>query len=530
MSGYLSAAQSSNSKVFVYGPPGSGKSSIAVKLARVLNLPVYDLDELIVERTGISIPEIFANEGEAGFRVYESDALETLLGGGRAVVALGGGALLNSDNRRMVEEAGSVLCLQASLETIIQRMEADQNQRPLFGEDDPQRINQLLSERETHYRSFPLKLETDGRSLEQLVWQAQIILGMFHVTGMKHGYDACVSRGGLANIGEMFLQRGIHGPFVVVSDDNVGPLYAESVIEALHSAGFVTDSFTVPAGEAYKTVATVIDMWDSFTRSGIERSSTVIALGGGVIGDLAGFAAATYLRGVDWVCLPTSVLAMVDASLGGKTGADLPQGKNLIGAFHPPRLVYADLDVLSTLPEEEMRSGFAEVVKHGVIADPELYELCSQGWDGINSNLDQIIKRAMAVKIQVLQKDPFEKGLRAVLNFGHTLGHAIEKASDYAIRHGEAVSIGMVAATCLSEDLGIAEHGLTVSIKNTLSDMGLPTRIPPQITRDQIARAIVLDKKRDKGKVGLVLPIRIGKVRFGVQIDDIHRLIEAGEV
>jgi 3-dehydroquinate synthetase len=234
---------------------------------------------------------------------------------------------------------------------------------------------------------------------------------------------------------------------------------------------------------------------------------------------MAGFAAATFLRGVSWVALPTSLLAMVDASLGGKTGIDLPQGKNLVGAFYSPRLVLADPLALDTLPEAELRSGMAEVVKAGVIGDPELFGLCALGWDALRVKLAEVVCRAMAVKISVIGSDPYETGRRAVLNLGHTIGHAVELVSNFQLRHGEAVAIGMVAASRLAERLEIAEPGLADKIENVLSGLSLPVEIPPELDRQAVFSAVQLDKKRLDGSVRFVLPVRLGDVRFGVDVN-----------
>jgi 3-dehydroquinate synthetase len=218
---------------------------------------------------------------------------------------------------------------------------------------------------------------------------------------------------------------------------------------------------------------------------------------------------------------------MVDASLGGKTGFDLPGGKNLVGAFHAPRLVLADPLVLQTLPDEELRSGMAEVVKHGIISDPALFATCDRGWSEVRPNLDEIVRRAIGVKAGVIQADPYEQGLRASLNLGHTLGHGLEVASGYRLRHGEAVSIGIVAATRLAVRKEIASPELSMEIQQVLNGLGLPTEIPPDLDRSLIAAAIGLDKKRSGGKVRFVLPVRIGKVRTGVEIEDILEVFDS---
>jgi 3-dehydroquinate synthetase len=227
----------------------------------------------------------------------------------------------------------------------------------------------------------------------------------------------------LAQVGNLLHERGLQNP-ILVTDENVAKFHAESVLASLDRAGFSPKIITVPAGEAHKNLGTIQKLWNAFLEHGLDRKSTVIALGGGVIGDMAGFAASTYMRGIHWVCVPTSLLSMVDASLGGKTGFDLPEGKNLIGSFYPPKLVLADPQVLRTLPEPEFISGLAEVVKHGIIADPELFNLCARGLDCVKDNLEQIVRQAMAVKIKIIEEDPMKRISRG-LEPGHTVGHAI---------------------------------------------------------------------------------------------------------
>lgn len=480
-----------------------------------------DLDNQIVQGAGMSIPQIFAAEGEPGFRQRETAALQALVQNRHQVVSLGGGALLDENNRILAESAGLVLCLSASLETLSARVAEDGSIRPLIADGG---LVELLERRAAHYTSFTYQLEVTNLEIEQAAWQAQVKLGAFHVRGMGVGYDARVEAAGLDRVGEYLRHRKLNGPIALVSDEHVASLYAERVLASLRESGYPARLIVIPPGEAFKRIETVNGLWDGFLDAGLERGSTALALGGGVVGDLVGFAAATYLRGVRWVALPTSLLAMVDASLGGKTGADLPRGKNLIGAFHPPALVLADPGVLRSLPEIELRSGLAEVVKHGVIGDQWLFELCSRGWDAVNKNLDEIVRRAMAVKIKVIEEDPYERGQRAALNLGHTLGHAVELASDFRLRHGQAVAIGMVTAARLSERLGLAQSGLTQRIESVLLGLGLPTEIPDDLSRDQILNALRVDKKRAGGKARLALPVRIGEVQVGIMVDDIELL------
>jgi len=289
-------------------------------------------------------------------------------------------------------------------------------------------------------------------------------------------------------------------------------------MESLENSGFDVRGITIPTGEKYKTLDTVSRLWDAFSTAKIERRSTVLALGGGVVGDLSGYAASAWLRGVPWVAVPTSLLSMVDASIGGKTGFDLKQGKNLVGAFHPPRLVLVDPEVLTTLPTAEWTNGLAEVIKHGVIADPELFEECRE-LDS-SGNLPGLISSAMAVKVKIIEEDPFEKGRRSVLNLGHTVGHGVELVSGFRIRHGEAVAIGMVTEARIAEKCGLAKAGLANEIASVVRAVGLPTEIPLDLDWDAITSAMTRDKKKIGGRINFALPASIGDVRAGVDVDD----------
>ncbi len=322
------------SKIFVYGPPGSGKSSLGRRLAQELRLSFIDLDETITIQSGMTIVDIFNQEGEASFRKRERALLEDVVNEGVDVVALGGGALLDAHNRTLVESRGIVLCLTASVNKLLDRLSVDENERPLISNNIPMKLKTLLEDRVDHYASFQLKLNTTELPLDSLIWRALVMLGMFHVTGMGEGYDVRVGVGGINHLGDALTLRGLQGPVVIVSDNNVAEYYLDQATNTLENSGYAVKAAVFPAGEEYKTIGTIETLWNVFLDAGLERRSTVVALGGGVMGDLAGFAAATYKRGVPWVVVPTSLLAMCDASLGGKTGADLPQGKNQIGAFH----------------------------------------------------------------------------------------------------------------------------------------------------------------------------------------------------
>jgi 3-dehydroquinate synthase len=514
--------------LFLYGPSGSGKSTLGPRLAQELNTPFDDLDEIICRQSGKSIPEIFQQEGEAGFRKREKEALKNCLVSGNRVIALGGGALLDSDNRQLAEQHGKIICLTAKIPVLVERLEKTSNVRPLLhnGASLAVQLESLVKKREQHYASFTHQLDTSNLTQEEAVSRVLLLAGMFRISGMGREYDVRVIENGIENLGSLLQIRQLTGPVVVVTDQKVALFYLAPVLASLRQAGYQAEAVVIQEGEKNKNIFTVIEIWEKFLSHGLDRQSTLVALGGGVVSDLAGFAAATYMRGIRWVGVPTTLLAMVDASLGGKTGADLPQGKNLIGAFYPPSLVVADPLVLKTLPERELISGMAEVIKHGIINDPELYSFCKRDWETITQNWNWIVRHAMAVKIKIIQEDPFEKNKRAVLNLGHTIGHAIERQTGYQIAHGEAVSIGINVVSQYAEKIGLAEPGLSQDIKTTLKSVGLPVSFPFKGSENDLIDAMKVDKKKVRGVPHFVLPVRIGEVRWGMPVHDLEPIID----
>ncbi|MBI3168479.1 MAG: 3-dehydroquinate synthase [Chloroflexi bacterium] len=490
--------------LFLYGPPGTGKSTLGKLLARSLKLPFIDLDRVIETNAGMSIPQIMEQSGETAFRDLETAALKDLVGHAFSVtkphdkiIALGGGALLRDENRAFAESNGKVLLLMADLPTLLERIQHEPGKRPLLAGDLKNKLTALLEKRKDHYNSFALQHHVDGKSPEQNTREAQIKLGRHHLSAMGE-YDVIVD----------FVERVTNSLYasLIVTDENV----AKHHLSKLN----IAKSIILPAGEEHKNLETVSRLWKAFLENGLDRKSTVIALGGGVIGDITGFAASTYMRGIDWVGIPTTLLSMVDASLGGKTGFDLPEGKNLIGSFHPPKLVLADPSLLLTLPERELRSGMAEVVKHGIISDPDLFAMCNRGIDWVKSNLEEVVKRAMAVKIKVIEEDPYEKGIRAALNLGHTVGHAVELVSKFELRHGEAIAIGMAVEAKYAARVGLASQSTVEAIESTLSALGLPIHIPDGMSREKIIQAMRVDKKKNAKSIRFALPIEIGKVEL----------------
>ncbi|GAB4541743.1 MAG: bifunctional shikimate kinase/3-dehydroquinate synthase [Anaerolineales bacterium] len=490
--------------IFLYGPPATGKSTLGKILAEHLRLPFLDLDRVIETNAGMTIPQIMAERGEPAFREMESAALRSLLLAGEgsgmrgeSVIALGGGALLRNENRALAESNGRILLLTAELATLVGRLAADENTRPLLAGSLPEKLSALMAARRAHYESFPLKLNVETLPPSAAARAAQTLIGRHHLAAMGE-YDVMVGQ-----VSDLPCAN------LIVTDENVAKFHLQKIQAAQNLPAVI-----LPAGEAHKNLTTVSRLWQAFLQNGLDRKSVVIALGGGVVTDLTGFAAATFMRGMEWVAAPTTLLGMVDAAIGGKTGFDLPEGKNLVGAFHPPKLVLADPQVLSTLPEAELISGMAEVVKHGVIADLELFALCGRGLNWVKANLEEVVKRAMAVKIEVIEDDPYEKGFRAALNLGHTVGHAVELVSGFGLRHGEAVAIGLAVEAAYAARIGQTSSSVVESIRETLSALNLPVSIPKNLAREEIIRAMRNDKKKNARAIRFALPVEIGRVEL----------------
>ena len=333
----------------------------------------------------------------------------------------------------------------------------------------------------------------------------------------------------LEEIGSILVQQMLGKKGVVITDDRVGPIYSDEVLRSLRAADIDATQITIPAGENSKSLAVAESVLDEMSRSGLDRGSFVVALGGGVIGDLAGFVASIYFRGIPYLQIPTTVLAQVDSSIGGKTGVNLASGKNLVGTFHQPRAVLVDVGTLETLPEREFNEGFAEIIKHAIIRDADLFQTLTSFKRG--EDLTAIIQRNIEIKADIVSRDEFETlGIRALLNFGHTIGHGIENAAGYGnLLHGEAISLGVLAASRLS----VVQAGMPVAdleaIESLLNRFKLPVYLPEEISTESILSAMMRDKKFSAGQIRFVLSSGIGSafLSSSIGIEDIRREIDA---
>jgi 3-dehydroquinate synthase len=509
----------------ITGFMGTGKTTVGRILADRMGRRLVDMDERIEAEFGKPIAEIFADDGEELFRQAEARLCQTLAGETGLVIATGGGTLVSDDNRQTLEASGPVVCLTAGADTVLERVETFEDRPLLPGDREEKRrnIESLLLSRRDAYGRIPLRVPTDGvepetvaeRVLDTLAGNSEIAeMTRITVPTPEGHYHICIGEGILAQAGRLLSNRAVaKGKAAIVSNADIAEHYADIVSRSLKDAGYTPVLCLVPEGEEHKTLATVHSLYDQFVAAELDRKSPIIGLGGGVIGDMAGFAAATYLRGAPFVQIPTSLLSMVDASVGGKTAVDLPQGKNLVGAFKQPVVVIIDPEVLAGLPAAEFRSGLAEIVKHGILGDPDLFrQLEGQG----PANLTQMIADAVRVKVDVVIEDPFERGRRATLNLGHTFGHAIEQVSGYSLRHGEAVAVGTVAAARMAVALDRCDAQTASRIENCLARMELPTSASG-LDLNEVYAMMFKDKKRSGRMLRFIIPQAIGDV---VIIDD----------
>lgn len=523
-------------RVILIGLSGTGKTSLAPLLAERFGFEPVDTDAQVEARFGCSIPEIFERFGEPVFRAAERLALLSACARERVVIATGGGVVLDEANWVAMRPGSVIVHLQANPETIVERLrrqwESDPRfVRPLLRGDAPEkRIEALWKERGALYARADLTVQTDGKSLEVVAGEIEAavrararvgLVPVVSIGGASGRSDVYVAPGLLAELGRLARSRwpGARAAFVI-SDAAVWQHWGEAVTQALEEAGFQVQSATVPPGEESKSLSQVERLLDWLLEHRIDRGDIVVAVGGGVVGDLGGLVASLILRGVGLVQVPTSLLAMVDASVGGKTAVNHPRGKNLIGTFYQPHLVVADPQVLDTLPEAELRSGWAEVVKHAMIEVTAtgqrpgvllpLLETAPLERGELDADwLTQVIRRNIEIKAAVVQADEREAGLRRILNYGHTLGHAIE-AAEYRYRHGEAVALGMRAVARMAAALGLADQELVKRQDRLLDRLGLPRHFAGSV--DLVLERLAYDKKAVRGELTWILPVRPGEV------------------
>ena len=539
--------------LIITGFSGTGKSLVAKEVASILDWDYLDTDEEIVRQTGKPIAEIFRHNGESAFRELEGEAIRKACQQKQLVIAIGGGAIVDPQNYELLSQTGLIICLEAKPETIYERLfrEAARSPgtevRPLLTVDNPlERIRQLKANRQSYYAKADWTIHTDCLSVREVAEEIKRAWRLFRRTDSCQLLDtndediAClvetatqscpvfIGYGLLGKLGEKLKKASLSDKTTIISDENVFSHYGARVKGILKSAGFSVNTFVVQPGEETKSMDYATKVYDFLVEQRAERDDIIIALGGGMVGDLAGFIAATFLRGMPWIQVPTSLIAMVDASIGGKVGVNHPKGKNLIGAFYQPNLVLADCQTLTTLPQRELTSGWAEVIKHGLILDEEFVQFLESNVGGLTKLEPELITRAIArsaaIKAQVVSQDEREReGKRTILNYGHTIAHGLEAATQYRhLLHGEAVAIGMIGAAKLSQRLGLLPAATVEHQQAILQEFGLPIGFS-DLDLIEVTKAMELDKKVKYKAIRWVLLQDIGKtvIRGNVPEQDV---------
>lgn len=504
------------------GLPGSGKSSVGRAVARRLGRAFRDTDELIQQRSGLPAHQYLQRHGEPAFRALERTVLDEACADPGAVVATGGGALIDPLNRWRLWEHGRAIWLHADQEVLLQRLASARTPRPLLDGDSAARLAALAEERAPFYRAADVRVEVggplpnviervadiaeanpaDGRRLFDAEEPRNHVIGPSHARVVLGRDLADMSRGALAALSGT--------PSMVVD--------RRAMAHAPEVAG---RCLAIRGGERAKRLRSLERIHEWLAAEGAERGDPLVGVGGGTVGDLAGFAAATYARGVPYVAVPTTWLAQLDASIGGKVAVDLAAGKNLVGAFWPAWAVLAGVAALRTLPRARLRDGLAEAAKAGIIGDPDLWQLVaergSEALDGDESLRYAITERAVRVKLAIVRRDPFERGERRVLNLGHTIGHALEAEAGYRLAHGDAVALGMRAAVVIAAGRG-GDPTLSAELDEALAALGFPLthRFDPATVRANLRT----DKKRAAGRQRWLLPMAIGRVEEADDVTD----------
>jgi len=498
--------------IVITGYMGTGKSAVARHVAERMGRTLVDMDEVIESRVGVSIPAFFRERGEPAFRDQEQALCDELAQQQGLVIATGGGTLVDAHNRQIMGQTGLLVCLDCAPSELGRRLQGDAHRPMLWAENPAARLCELLAERQPAYAQIPYHIDTTYCSAKEAASQVVALYEAnpktWRVRTPSGEYSVHLVPGGLEHIGALLRCNGVQSGVVLVCDENVWPLHGQRLYRALASTRLRAASVVLPAGEQHKTLDTLRLLYDRLAESGLDRSGAVLALGGGVITDMAGLAAATYMRGVHLVMVPTSLLGMVDASIGGKVAVDHPKGKNLIGAFVRPLFVMLDPDTLDTLPKNQREAGLAEVIKASILGDPDLFATFERTPDALP--MRTLVERAVAFKIDVVQQDPYERGRRAILNLGHTFAHAFEVLAGYTLGHGLAVSMGIVAAAHLAEIRGICSDSTRRRITTVLERQGLPITYDAHSPVD-VLRAMATDKKRQNGRLRFILPRAIGE-------------------
>jgi shikimate kinase/3-dehydroquinate synthase len=540
-------------RIFLIGLSGAGKSTIGRQVAELLGWDFVDTDELLAEQHKLPVGQLLIVYGEERFRQLESESLRAVATHERIVIATGGGVVVSEANRKYMRERGLVVYLRVAIGSAWQRIQEQIQQRgdaalrPLLSGDNAQQcLADLYSARRQWYEQAAVHIDTDKDEpaiLARRVVAFALAAGCLssssetpEVVTLKSttaSSQAIVAYSGLHRLPDALHSCGFPRRVFIVTDSEVGRLYSEPAKALLAQGGFTAHIFTIPAGEVSKSFQSWQQILDWLVERHAERQEPVLALGGGVVGDLAGFAAACYHRGIPLVQIPTSLLAQVDAAIGGKTGINHPQGKNLVGTYYQPRLIIVDPSMLLTLPERVYREGWAEIVKYGMICDADLFELLEAHVPSLlerdGALLARVITRCIRLKMDIVGCDERDSGQRNLLNYGHTFGHALEALTDYTTwLHGEAVAVGMEVAARIAVARGLLSEQEALRQRQLLRALGLPVQYAG-LDSAALLGAMQRDKKVRNGCMRWILPTRIGHAELyeDIPLEIVQNAIEA---
>ena len=505
----------------------TGKSSVGRRLAIVLGYDFLDLDTLIAAEAGMPISQIFATQ-----RAIESRMVERVSGRTGCVVATGGGTIVNTRNLEALKRSGVVVVLTADPDTIVGRIGSTEDRPMLWGGDKRERIRLLLEQRAEAYAKADLIVDASAHTIDHVVNHILDFLTLHHVITQRavvdlpsmaesfrinlgpRSHEVIIGPGLLGEVGTLVKGLGLAKTGMLLTNPEDHRLFGERLMRSLAAAGFAVRSVEFADREEAKGLDTLGWLYRQMAAHRLERRSPVFALGGVVTGEIAGFAAATYLRGVPLIPIPTSLIAQVDTGIGGKVAVNLPEGKNLVGAFYQPRRVISDVETLAALPVRDLRAGLAEVVKIAAIRDRELFEYLERNVEEVLSQdlraLVRFVRRACEIKASIVEADEWETDVRSILNFGHTVGHAVEAATGYqGPNHGEAVAMGMVVAATIAVRRKICSVDALERLKKLLQAFGLPTNL--LVDGAEVLRFVKYDKKIQDRQVRFVLLQGVGE-------------------
>lgn len=520
--------------IILGGFMATGKSSVGRRLAIVLGYDFLDLDTLIAAEAGMPISQIFATQGESAFRSLESRMVARVAGRTGCVVATGGGTIVNPRNLEALRRSGVVVVLTADADTIVDRLGSTEDRPMLWGGDRRERVRLLLEQRADAYAQADLIVDASAHTIDHVVNHILDFLTLHHVIARRttlslpsmaesfrialgpRAHEVIIGPGLLGEVGNLAKGLGLAQTGILLTSPEDNRRFGARVIGALADAGFGATAVEVTEREEAKGLETLGGLYRQMAAMRLERRSPVLALGGVVTGEIAGFAAATYLRGLPLIQIPTSLIAQVDTSIGGKVAINLPEGKNLVGAFYQPRLVISDVEALAALPVRDFRAGLAEVVKIAAIRDRELFEYLERNVEEVLSQdlraLVRFVRRACEIKASIVEADEWETDVRSILNFGHTVGHAVEAATGYrGPNHGEAVAMGMVVAASIAVRRRICPADALDRLRKLLQAFGLPTSL--SVDAAEVLRFVRYDKKIQDRQVRFVLLEGIGESR-----------------